>query len=141
MVRAPARAPAPTQAPSHPQHAGASFLDFMANLSHIPGVVVPNEEEENEQQVQSEAAKYLESPDVPMEVNILDWWASNEEEYPNLSKMARQYLGCPATSASAERLFSIAGRVFDDLRQGMNEKVLEERMWAKINSEGRKAKK
>ena len=34
--------------------------------------------------------------------------------------------------ASAERLFSIAGRTYDDLRQGMNEQMLEVLMWARI---------
>lgn len=34
---------------------------------------------------------------------------------------AVMYLGVPATSASAERLFRIAGRTYDDLRQGMKE--------------------
>jgi hypothetical protein len=51
--------------------------------------------------------------------------------------MARQYLGVPATSASAERLFSLAGRAFDDLRQGMKEEMLEILMWARINKEKR----
>ena len=75
-----------------------------------------------------------------MDTDILEWWAAQEEKFPHLSVMAMQYLGIPATSASAERLFSIAGRVYDDLRQGMNDMLLKERMWAKINSEGRKAK-
>ena len=65
-----------------------------------------------------------------MSTDILTWWAEHESEYPHLSKMARQYLGVPATSASAERLFSIAGRVYDDLRQNTDDGVLEERMWA-----------
>ena len=65
------------------------------------------------------------------------WWAENEKVFPQLSRMARQYLGCPATSASAERLFSIAGRVYDDLRQGMDESMLELLMWARINRETR----
>ena len=44
-----------------------------------------------------------------------------------------QYLGCPATSASAERVFSLAGRLYNDLRQNMTDLTLEERMWAKVN--------
>ena len=51
--------------------------------------------------------------------------------------MARQYLGVPATSASAERLFSVAGGAFDDLRQRMKEDMLEMLMWARINRENR----
>lgn len=49
----------------------------------------------------------------------------------------RQYLGTPASSASAERLFSIAGRIYDDLRQHMQDPMLEALMWARINREGR----
>ena len=51
--------------------------------------------------------------------------------------MDRQYLGVPATSASAERLFSIAGRTYDDLRQHLNDDMLETTMWARINREKR----
>ena len=51
--------------------------------------------------------------------------------------MARQYIGVPATSASAERLFSIAGRNFDDLRQKMGAEMLEMLMWARVNCEKR----
>ena len=72
-----------------------------------------------------------------MNTDILQWWATNEKTFPHLSVMAQQYLGCPATSASAERLFSIAGRVYNDLRQNMDDAMLEMRMWARINREHR----
>ena len=34
---------------------------------------------------------------------------------PHMFKMARQFLGCPGSSAEAERLFSTAGRMHSDL--------------------------
>ena len=37
-----------------------------------------------------------------------------------------------ATSASTERLFSIAGRSYDDLRQRMKEEMLAMLMWARV---------
>ena len=137
VAAAPATATAAAARPSHPQYSGASFLDFMEGLTHVNGEVEQDEDEEVEDVV-SEAARYLKEPVVHMATDILVWWAAQEGEYPNLSRMARQYLGCPATSASAERLFSIAGRVFDDHGQKIDASVLEERMWARINSEGRK---
>lgn len=131
---------------SYPQHAGSSFLDFMASLAHLDsrGAEAGGEgddEDESEEPTQSEADKYLEMPDLPMHTDILKWWASQEKEdgFPQLAVMARQYLGVPATSASAERLFSIAGRVFDDMRQGMGDDILELLMWARINCEKRKS--
>jgi hypothetical protein len=72
-----------------------------------------------------------------MNTDPLEWWAANEINFPALSVMARQYLGVPATSASAECLFSLAGRAFDDLRQKMKEEMLEILMWARINKEKR----
>ena len=71
----------------------------------------------------------------------LDWWARNEHRFPHLALMARQYLGCPASAASAERVFSLAGRLFSDLRQSMNDGTLEDRMWAKINRDSNHCQK
>ena len=66
---------------------------------------------------------------APMWDMPLDW-ARNEHRFPHLALMARQYLGCPASTASAERVFSLAGRLFSDLRQSMNDGTLEKQLWA-----------
>ena len=43
--------------------------------------------------------------------DLLAWWRDTApKHYPNVARMARQFLGCPATSAVVERLFSKAGR-------------------------------
>ena len=109
-----------------------SFVDFMASVAHLQAPVA-----DQVSRVKSEAHRYLELPAAPMNTDPLEWWATNEINFPALSVMARQYLGVPATSASAERLFSLAGRAFDDLRQCMKEEMLEILMWARINKEKR----
>jgi hypothetical protein len=105
---------------------------FMASVAHLQAPVPAQVS-----RVKSEAHRYLELPAAPMNTDPLEWWAANEINFPALSVMARQYLGVPATSASAERLFSLAGRAFDDLRQRMKEEMLEILMWARINKEKR----
>eukprot|EP00966_Prymnesium_polylepis_P163594 3781724-Prymnesium_polylepis.1 len=90
----------------------------MAGMAHLEAVEAPAAAVPA---VKSEA----ELPVLPMSTDILEWWAANKIKFPALSVMARQYLGVPATSASAERLFSIAGRTYDDLRQAMKEQMLE----------------
>ena len=39
-------------------------------------------------------------------------------------KMARQFLGCPGSSAVAERLFSSAGRMHSDLFKQLKETTI-----------------
>ena len=106
----------------------------MASMAHLAGPAQPPARAPS---VKSEVERYLELPAVDMKTDLLEWWAENDIKFPALSVMARQYLGVPATSASAERLFSIAGRSFDDLRQRMKEEMLEMLMWARINREKR----
>ena len=80
----------------------------------------------------------MEEAPVDMQEDILVWWGRNEHRSPNLARMASQFLGCPATSAAPERLFSVAGRIFGDLAQAMKDTNLEARLFAKINKGRRK---
>ena len=135
-VSAPALAPVPAQVSAAPAPSLGSFQDFMTGLAHLnPSVAATSTV--TEPSVKSEAELYLEMPAPPMHEDVLKWWASNETKFPALSVMARQYLSVPATSASAERLFSVAGRTYDDLRQNLKDEMLETTMWARINREKR----
>jgi hypothetical protein len=123
--------PVPALAPAASALLG-SFVDFMASIAHLQAPVAAQVS-----RVKSEAHRYLEQPAVPMNTDPLEWWSANEINFPALSVMVQQYLGVPATSASPERLFSLAGRAFNDLRQKMKEEMLEILMWARINKEKR----
>ena len=57
-------------------------------------------------------------------------WGKNK---PNLEVMARQYLGCPATSASVERLFSKVCIAFSAKRKRSEAETLENLMFANAN--------
>ena len=107
-----------------------SWMLSVSHLNQQPATPAPQQRVS-----ETEAEKYLKLVPVPklMTTDILDWWATHEAEFPNLARMARQFLGCPATSASAERVFSWAGRLYNDLTQHMTDGTLEERMWAKVN--------
>ena len=66
-------------------------------------------------------------------MDVLQWRGLNEDRFPNVARMAAQYLACPASSATAERFFSLAGPILDKRTAGMKESTLEDRMWAKVN--------
>ena len=46
----------------------------------------------------------------------LTWWKENEKLFPNLARMARDYLAIPGTSASSERAFSAGRHLVTDFR-------------------------
>lgn len=79
-----------------------------------------------------EVERYLRLPEIPLQTpsgqdqDILYWWKEHASMFPNLSKMARQFLAAPASSASAERLFSAAGKMHDDLKKSTSEDTLED---------------
>ena len=52
-------------------------------------------------------------------------------QFPRLTRMARQYLTVPASSASPERLFSSVGLVKSDLRGRLLDTTMIDVMWAK----------
>src|SRR6266513_1782414 len=59
----------------------------------------------------NEINKYWNATDADESVKPLEWWKTHSSEYPNLAKLARDYLSIQASSVPCEQLFSIAGQV------------------------------
>ena len=57
---------------------------------------------------------YLLAPRIPVDNDPLEWWKANQTQFPTLFPMAKSFLGCPATTAELERVFSKAGKLHDD---------------------------
>ena len=74
---------------------------------------------------------YIQVQQVPNDTDPLMWWKQHQQEFPDLSRMARQYLAVPATSASPERFFSRVGLVQTDLRGRLLDTTMIDLMWAK----------
>ncbi|KAK3249077.1 hypothetical protein CYMTET_41484 [Cymbomonas tetramitiformis] len=62
-----------------------------------------------------ELARYLAYPDAAQDTDPLKWWHLHIGEFPHLSKMVRQFLSLPATSAGVERAFSVVSGMHTDL--------------------------
>ena len=81
-----------------------------------------------------------------MDLDVLAWWKARShhgkadpasgrpEGLPHLAKMARQFLGRPATSAGVERMFSKAGKLHDDKKKGQKDDTLEHSLFAGANT-------
>ena len=114
----------------HTERGGVTFIEPAVDLEQTPF--------ETEVDIYQ---RELRAPSTLSNLEVLPWWQAQESRFPNLARMVRQFLACPASSASAERIFSLAGRLFDDKSQAMKEENIEDRMWAKQHVLNQRAKK
>ena len=80
---------------------------------------------------ETELNAYMRVQQVANDTDPLMWWKQHQQEFPRLSRMVRQYLSVPASSASPERLFSSVGLVKSDLWGSLLDSTLIDVMWAK----------
>ena len=67
--------------------------------------------------------------------DALDFWRLNEQKFPELSKLAKKFLGVQASSASVERMFNFAGHIFTNERRRTGVKLFENLVFLKLNEE------
>ena len=100
---------------------------------------VPDEPQTTPVTIYDDVNMYLRMPQIPFQdlagndQDILKWWRDRSSQFPNLAKMARQMLAAPAFSASAERLFSNAGKMHDDLKKSTSEETMESSLIVNMN--------
>ena len=82
-----------------------------------------------------EITAYLDLPQIKSkkDQDVADWWLAHRKEFPNLEVMARQYLGCPASSATVERLFSKVGVAYSKKRKSAGADTLANLVFAQCN--------
>jgi len=64
----------------------------------------------------TEVKQYFAQQRIPRTNSPLVWWRNNAHLYPTVARIAKRFLGAPATSVPSERLFSSAGLIYSDRR-------------------------
>ena len=59
------------------------------------------------------------------------WWSQHKARFPLLSRLARRYLSATATSVPSERLFSLAGNVYEEYKNRILPEHAETLLFAK----------
>ena len=74
---------------------------------------------------------YMQVQQVSNDTDPLMWWKQHQQEFPDLTRMTRQYLTVPVTSVSPERFFSRVGLVQTDLCGRLLDTTMIDLMWTK----------
>jgi hypothetical protein len=78
----------------------------------------------------NEVDSYLASTFITTDTSdILLFWKLHSSAWPRLSRIARRYLGVPATSTSSERSFSLAGCTIEDRRSQLATETVDDLMF------------
>ena len=114
--------------------ASSSFFDFPL----APMDVEEAAEEGTLEGHEDELDKYLALPvEKNTDLDVLAWWKAMDNKkdgLPILAKMARQFLGRPASSAGVERMFSKAGKLHGEDKASQQDGTLE-CLFASANTE------
>lgn len=75
----------------------------------------------------SELETYLEEKKLPRVENmdVLNYWSTNQFRFPILSQMARDVLTIPLSTVASESSFSVGGRVLDAFRSSLKPQTVE----------------
>lgn len=76
---------------------------------------------------------YFEAVVAEMTMDPADFWQDNEDKYPLLSRLAKDVLGVPCSSAPVERLFSSKGKVFTPESCQLSDAKYEQLMFIRCN--------
>ena len=91
-----------TQSPSCPSGKQPTALDILLGDEQVDSA------DESDPAIY-EVDSYLQDRLRNREESPLVWWKSNQHRFPQVAQIARRYLCVPATSTTAERVFSTAG--------------------------------
>ncbi|KAI3656565.1 hypothetical protein MP638_000551 [Amoeboaphelidium occidentale] len=83
--------------------------------------------------IQDERTRYFKAPLAAPETNVLEFWKSNEYNFPILSAMAKDYLTVQATSVPSERAFSSGTDLITANRCSMAGTTIEKTQFLKLN--------
>jgi hypothetical protein len=92
-----------------------------------------NANEDNSQQKINDDIKAYFAEDLVKSPNVLSYWSSKATIYPILTKMVKDILSVPASSAPIERIFSISSFLMRPHRSSLNDRNLQNLMILKAN--------
>jgi len=73
---------------------------------------------------ESEIEQWKKLPQISLNMDPLVWWSSNENKYPVISLIAKQFLAIPASQCTTERMFSKSGKIVSDLRCSLDANIV-----------------
>nr|XP_033787925.1 zinc finger BED domain-containing protein 4-like isoform X2 [Geotrypetes seraphini] len=86
-----------------------------------------------ESPAETSVKRYLAEPIEVMSTDPLAYWAHKAAVWPDLAKVAQQFLSCPPTSVPSKQVFSMAGDILSPHHPQVAPELIEQLVFIKIN--------
>ena len=63
------------------------------------------------------------------------FWKNNEYKFPEFARLAKKFLGVPASEAEVERMFNLSGHIFNPKRRSLGVDNYENLVFLKLNEQ------
>lgn len=77
--------------------------------------------------------EYHKEKRLGIEEDPMKWWKINSRKYPELGKLAQQYLSCPTSSITSKQLFTGASIICDEKRSNLRGETVTKLLFLKKN--------
>lgn len=106
-----------------------SFLKSLLHTTYAEGSGSESQrtcesDDDQDESVEEEVSRYMSGKNVEFSSNPLQWWQAQSSNFPRLAVLAKEVLAVPATSAPAERVFSLSGLITDKRRCGLKPELV-----------------
>ena len=108
-------------------------VEFVDPLSCLADLLEDDSGPRATANIKQQVAAYLLQPRLPLSKDPLAWWSANEHLYADVAAVARRFLSAPPTSVDSERLFSSAGNIYTDKRNGLLPEKADKLLFLKHN--------
>lgn len=111
----------------------SAFMNSLAQTNSISLSAQPAANKKSRSTIEAELSNFDSLPRLAVDTQVMDFW-KNQKAFPVLKGIALDIISVPVTEVSVERLFSHLNFILNPHRSNMNQGLLEDVLFLRMNN-------